>query len=309
MGVLKMTFNDFMNQQPTEITLFITGKCNFNCEFCGFKDTTLFPDITTKTLDGVVSQLKKILHNDDSKKFYINIMGGEPTIDMELLATTMQKLSPLRTMFPDNIMIEITTNGQFAMSAEQTKQLYEMNFDHLVISCSKDHFDQGNAEYIKALLQSEYKFNVTYNIVLGHDDIRELYETAIGKTFDDFANGQVYESSDCLNLTNKTDIENFYKSCSARFTVRYAPFGLFIVDNAIYTACSGEGTFPWCKLSDTTDNIAECLEMIAGKEMVVEQPCCKEFVPTCRYLQSQGYTCFNCPHKLRIESDGTITQL
>lgn len=289
-----MTFDEFMGMRPYEITLFMSGGCNFNCEFCGFKDTRLFPDMSLNTADSLYKELDRIIQNNNTK-VYINFMGGEPTLDMQKLTEVVNILNPLRIKYPDNIRFEITSNGSFAEDKDKLEMLHKLNFDLLIISCSKDHLAQGNAVYIKQLINSGYVFNVKYNAMLCDIDILNEYEKCIGCSIRENA----YYSSNCLTL-NESALTNFYAENQENYDITYAPFGLFVIDNAIYTSCSGEGMLPWCKLSDGVANLDKLLEHITDKKMIVNQPCCRECIPTCRYLQSKGYTCFNGQHQLKI---------
>ena len=71
------------------------------------------------------------------------------------------------------------------------------------------------------------------------------------------------------------------------------PFGLFILGSSIYTACAGNGTFPWCKLADKLEDATLALDKIKDMYLNVKQPCSKECMLTCRHLQKYGYTCFD----------------
>ena len=150
-----LTIEEFMDTQPVEITLFLTGKCNFNCNFCGYKDTYKFPDITKHDLITLKKSLIELL-TKSNKTFYINLMGGEPTLNESLLIMCMSTLNEIRDLFPNKLRLWLTSNGWFGRNKESIKTIWDLSFDRYIISCSEDHFNQGNCTYIKNILNFFY---------------------------------------------------------------------------------------------------------------------------------------------------------
>jgi hypothetical protein len=286
-----LTIDEFMDTQPVEITLFLTGKCNFNCDFCGYKDTYKFPDITKHDLITLKKSLIALL-TKSNKTFYINLMGGEPTLNESLLIMCMNTLNEIRDLFPNKLRLWLTSNGWFGRNKESIKTIWDLSFDRYIISCSEDHFNQGNCTYIKNILTSDYSFELYYNIV---NNVYDKYLSELTKlnVKEDFKLGKIYNSVNCINITDTNKLLQFYKDNKSIYNITYAPFGIFILNSQIYTACAGEGAFPWCKLSNTLTDLDKAIDKIEGAYLKVKQPCSKECMLTCRHLQKYGYTCFD----------------
>lgn len=289
-----MILQDFMDNNPTEITLFITGKCNFNCDFCGYKDTYKYPDIDIHNIEPLLKCLQKRI-TDNNEYFYFNLMGGEPTINKPLLIKVMEILRAFKDKNPDNVRILLTSNGIFAMNDESFNLIQSLWFDCVIISCSEDHFNQGNAEYIYKIFDRHPWFFIMFNIV-NKEDIYEKYVNFMEKDPNikkRFLETCIFLSSKCINITNDKELIAFYNKYPNIYNVIYKPFGLFILGSSIYTACAGNGTFPWCKLADKLEDATLALDKIKNMYLNVKQPCSKECMLTCRHLQKYGYTCFD----------------
>ncbi|WP_300924509.1 hypothetical protein [uncultured Clostridium sp.] len=108
-----------------------------------------------------------------------------------------------------------------------------------------------------------------------------------------FKEDKFFRSLSCINITDDNKLIEYYNQANNVLDVHYAPFGIFVTNNAIYTACSGNGTYPWCMLSDDIDKLQECFDRIKDMYLDAKQPCCRECMLTCRHLQKCGYTCFD----------------
>lgn len=302
-----MQLQSFMDKNPTEITLFITGKCNFHCAFCGYKDTYSYPDINVSDLDILLECLQQRI-DTTNECFYFNLMGGEPTINKTLLANVMDKLKTFRAKNSSNIKILLTSNGVFAMRDANFELVESLSFDCIIISCSEDHFNQGNAGYIYKLLERNPSTFIQFNIV-NKESIYNQYISVMEKSSSvkqKFLGTPYFLSSKCINITNDDELLTYCKKYPDIYNVVYKPFGLFILGQTIYTACAGNGTLPWCKLSDTLEDTLQALDKIKDMYLNIKQPCSKECMLTCRHLQEKGYTCFD-KKSLELLADDKVT--
>ena len=306
-----MTIDEFMGFAPYEITLFITGWCNYNCAFCGYKDTRNFRTITIDTANTLNNILDRLFIEQPNRKLYINFIGGEPTVDLDLLSSVVSILNNLRKKHPDNIKFWLTSNGYFGNQLGSIEAIEKMSFDKIVLSCSPDHLSQNNYISIGNIIAYEPELPLNINFI-NKDKIKSLYYDKLKEMFNDeklltrFDSLPSFDSSPCYNIVDENKLLEYYNKYNTPQKTIYAPFGLFIVNSTIYTACAGNGHFPWCKLSENLNDIPKLLDKIYDMHLTVMQPCSKECMITCRHLQKMGYTCFDKKY-LEIKGGSKVT--
>lgn len=291
-----------------ELTLFISGKCNYNCNFCGFKDTRLFPDMSMETVKKLAAVFENLISTDLSQKYRINFIGGEPTLYIDKLIDIYNILDPLRQKYKDNLDFMLTTNGYFGSTETILSKFKSMHFDLITLSVSIDHYNQGNAEYIKNILLDGTDFNIKFctfneNVMIPKyvdSIVKDLNDEQTKIIKDYFENkDNMFPSSVCCTITEDKEVIEFLSNSDIDAKVVYVPFGIFIVENGIYTSCAGEGTLPWCKLSDNVLDIKSSLDKIKGMSLIAHQKCTRNECLSCRHLQKRGYSCFN-PKEVKV---------
>ena len=292
-----------------DITYYLSGRCNFDCKFCAFKEVRQTEDTTIERTKQIINDLEEIILQDQSKKYLLNFTGGEPTLDLNKLKTHYYLFKELRDKYPSSLRIGMYTNGYFANNEETLKEVLDMKFDSIVFSCSIDHFNNGNHEYLAKLLKSNYDEYTDYMFLF--IDKWKIKETYLNKLRDNgisedtiykICHEQICHSKSCVNITNEDKLINYYKSCTMDVDMIYKPFGVFVINNAIYANCGSEGNMPWCKLSN---NLKDALLQQSDMYMEVSQPCSEECLLTCKHIQKAGYNCF-CKKKLKVNVSDKI---
>ena len=296
-----------------EIIYFTSGKCNFNCQFCAFKDANRFGDTSIERTQWFVSNMLEYCEKHPDEKFCVNIMGGEPFVDINNFLAHFNILNELRLKYPNNIKLGVYTNGLFAKDENILKTVVELNIDVYHISCSLDHFSFGNGEYIANILQTDFKGSWIEFNVIDEWNIKPFYTKQLlelGVSQEDinilFDSDHTANTRTCVNLTQIDEIKNFYENANNYIErCMYRPFGIFITEKVIYTACGGEGMFPWCELSET---LSEAIKQARIMYIEVDQYVKDDCLLTCRHFQQKGYSCKDCKH-IKIDKEFNITEI
>lgn len=297
---------------PLEIVYLITGKCNFNCDFCAFKDANKFKDMPVENTIKFVEDLKNYLSEHPTEKFFVNVIGGEPFINMSKFEEHFNILNQLRECYPDNIELGVYTNGFFASTDNLLQRAIALNIDTYYISCSKAHFKHGNYKYLPNILKSDFgKTHLEFNVIDPWDTVpmytKALLELGVSQEDIDFVfnSSSTSNTRSCISLCTEQEVLDFYKEAEHYVEeCMYKPFGIFITNGVTYTACGGEGRFPWCELP--TD-LAQAINYAKQMYIKVDQYLKPDCLLTCKHFQQKGYCCYDRKH-ISIDKDFNITE-
>lgn len=296
----------------TEITYFLSGACNYHCDFCAFKDANKFKSTPIEKTEKFVKEMRAYLNKHPGEIFNICFMGGEPFVDFDFFMQHFNIIKQLRDEFPDTVLIGAYTNGFFAKDKELLRKVLELKIDFFCVSCSVDHFNQGNWQYIANILGADFGDSFVNFGLINPEKIYSLYKEkllSVGVSQDkiDWMFNSVHggNTKTCINLTDEKEVREFYKDAHEYVEKSlYKPFGVFITSDVNYTSCIGEGAFPWCTLSD---DLEEAILQSRKMFMLVDQYARDDCLLTCRHFQSKGYTCKNCKH-IKIDKNFNIEE-
>ena len=163
-----------------EVDLFITNKCNSNCIMCPLSET-----IRRKSNAGQLQWIMKYIDILPKDLPYINITGGEPTLEKERFATVMSRL---RDKFQHSEFQLLTNGRSFADRSFLAKLIMYMPYNiriaiplHSSNEQIHDHITQTNGSFketdsgIRNLLDLQQKVEI--RIVLSKINISTVEET------------------------------------------------------------------------------------------------------------------------------------
>lgn len=116
-------------EQLRNFTAILPVTCNANCVFCPEKEMDKKADKSI-WLGNLIEAIKKVSHVVD----HVSLSGGEPTLNIKLLQTTVDSilsLTPIRE-------VGITTNGQFLESTHKTMAVLNALIDSTTLQCKLD---------------------------------------------------------------------------------------------------------------------------------------------------------------------------
>ena len=306
-----LSYEEFVSYNGTmvDIFYFITGECNFHCNFCAFKNKENYQDMTLSNTQNFVSKMEQVILKYPERRFMLNFMGGEPTLNVNVLEQHFNLIKPLRDKYPNQFRIGLYTNGYFANNEESLNKVLNFKLDSILFSCSKDHFDNWNYIYLRNLLLKDYNKDTKFSFLFVNPElckqnyIDKLLELGVSQEKINYMlENEATQSKTCLDISSQTELANFFKESTQTYNgSMYKPFGVFIINDKIYTNCVQSCNLPWCQLSDDLETaINQSLDMY----MVVDQPGKEDCLLTCKYLQERGFNCFQkCKLKVNLEND------
>lgn len=172
-----------------EITLWLTYMCNLNCTYCyeGSEKKNLHMNMETakKAIEYVSNRISEV---EQGENVNINLHGGEPLLNFEVLAYIMRKLKKIKDQYQDkiNISISLTTNAVL-LNEEILKILIE-NIDYLAISIDGDieshdcnrvfHNGEGSFHIVEknAKMALQFEPEITARITITPQTVANLFE-------------------------------------------------------------------------------------------------------------------------------------
>jgi organic radical activating enzyme len=134
-----MEFNGVINSpvvhdfifESLKISILIHKRCNFACTHCNIQQLDWIPDtsISSETLNLLFEKLAKVDHANR----WINIYGGEPTLDMN----KVEEIVGLAKK--GNFRIRLSTNGWWYDNPEMIEKLNSLKFDFVQTSTDSYH--------------------------------------------------------------------------------------------------------------------------------------------------------------------------
>ena len=159
-------YNYFFN-----ILFFINSNCNFACPMCTNKPIR---GKELLSLDRILQTINEIkLHNLENR-VRITLYGGEPTLNWE-------HLQNCRKLFKEhlpNAKVTLTSNGYFTNYPDFEQRIKDLNVDFLHLSCSRDHFNQGNKSWIDKCIAARLP-NMYFNITGNCEHLYKLDKTKL----------------------------------------------------------------------------------------------------------------------------------
>ena len=95
--------------KDTEISLFLTEKCNLNCDYCYQRDDKK-RRIGSITYTKAINALEPILMDvkNNSKSVVLSFFGGEPLLEYKLMKKIVEYVE---LNYVSNVRFLLTTNG------------------------------------------------------------------------------------------------------------------------------------------------------------------------------------------------------
>jgi len=163
-------------KSPTSVTLNLTSKCNHNCPFCfnDWRKDGLSETISKKNLD----RFADIMHENEI--FQVNISGGEPTCEKDIL------LYAIKTLNSKNLDVSINSNLSTTVNKDLLSQLKNAGVSGIITSLPNYKKDKCN-ETIGVDAYDTIISNIKHALDLGitikvntivTDDLSHLYNTA-----------------------------------------------------------------------------------------------------------------------------------
>lgn len=145
------SFDRKLFQTPIDINLGLTTACNLNCSYC-FLEHSKTPSITLP-IEYIEKGINHVLQNRNEREITtipsnINFMGGEPTLQKDLIYQTFDKFPLSHYPFFD---YEITTNGTllqddiFLKAAMAQNMMIIVSYDGLFADGPKAGNNKGRA--------------------------------------------------------------------------------------------------------------------------------------------------------------------
>lgn len=150
------------NTNMLNIFVYTTGVCNYSCRYCSFAKYKNNQFLNLNDLKTFIIELYKI----KKQNIYIELIGGEPTLDNKLLDFS----NNLAYYYP-YITIGIYTN--FSQNFELYNSLAK-NHVNLTLTWHSTKTDKQNNIFIKKLLNFNYKYfkqNVEVHVMYENDNI------------------------------------------------------------------------------------------------------------------------------------------
>lgn len=165
----------FEHVDIAHVWMFITDRCNLNCDYCFFRGRTNRITISFNKLKRLFGKLSR------KKKYCFVVSGGEPLIEWPLVADIFQYL---RENFPDESLV-LQTNGIFLDEAmilflKNNKVVIEHGIDGEFSSTSKHRKGTLRKEFervvdsIKIAVSQGVKLNPTMAVT--PSEIKYMYE-------------------------------------------------------------------------------------------------------------------------------------
>lgn len=98
----------FEQENELEITLVVTGNCNFKCKYC-YQNHKKENTLCTSKIDGLINYIEK--KGPNLKRLKIHWFGGEPLLELKKILITMEKINKIALKHRIAVIGHITTNG------------------------------------------------------------------------------------------------------------------------------------------------------------------------------------------------------
>lgn len=190
--VKKRLFNQIITPFPRVITLYVTNKCNLNCQMC-LNANYRHKNKADKGIS--IKAIKKILPELKKYKPTVCITGGEPLLNPDLFKI-------ISLLVKNKIITSLTTNG--SLLEKYAQQIADSGLEFLSISL--DHFDEkkhdngrGVKQTYKRLIAGLHKLNtvrgkiptnIKINTVIRQDNfdvLSQMYDFIEGLGVDEWS--------------------------------------------------------------------------------------------------------------------------
>ena len=137
MGTVKKIDVDRYEEDRITISLLITEKCNFNCDHCMYDCS---PDRDELYMsDEILEDIHKhvILFQSLNMNPTVNIVGGEPTLDMKRFSEILDEVMSW------DVEVEMTTNGWWLANIEATVAFFNAVTSYIPNDGTSEGYDGG----------------------------------------------------------------------------------------------------------------------------------------------------------------------
>ena len=239
------------------VLLFLTEKCNAKCTYC-YQVNKRYKDMKIEDAIGIIDKAKKSNNFNNVVDFF----GGEPTMNMSLVKTIMDKYPELK--------FRMTTNGNF-INLPASDMEYINRLNTIEISIETNEYNSKTMRNIENLanfidtqvdhFMNNTKTELWFNIVLNIFNINDEFESIMNKLL------------------------NYYHKYKERFFIKIFP--MVDVGNVVGDFDSNQSWFDFIfKYKETNKELYKLLLAYYDntlKELINEKP---EMICECEYLAS-----------------------